>query len=442
MAPILLACYMSCGAAAGACTRAFVRPLSVNAAAAARRHRASSPWQQQQARRHLVAAAGAAASVATTDGSKDLDARVHTGHPTNNVPINLSEKIGRDLHRNPSHPLGIIKDRIEGYFRERAATTGVAVECFDDLFPVVPIVNNFDDLLIPPDHVSRSPIDTYYVDDQKVLRTHTSAHQSTMLGKGLEAFLVTGDVYRRDEIDRTHYPVFHQMEGVRVFPGLLEACGSREEGVKQVEKDLKEALEGMVMKLFGDVERRWVDTYFPFTDPSFELEIFYNDEWLEVLGCGVMQQDIVRRAGKGETLGWAFGLGLERLAMVLFQIPDIRLFWSTDKRFTEQFQAGKITKFSPFSKYPPCYKDVSFWVDQTAGFNNNDFFEIVRGIGGDLVESVLLVDEFVHPKTGRASKCFRVNYRSMERSLTNEEVDLLQEEVRTQMSDQLKVELR
>jgi phenylalanyl-tRNA synthetase alpha chain len=117
-----------------------------------------------------------------------------------------------------------------------------------------------------------------------------------------------------------------------------------------------------------------------------------------VLGCGVIQQEIVRRAGKGETLGWAFGLGLERLAMVLFQIPDIRLFWSTDKRFTEQFEAGKISTFAPFSKYPPCYKDVSFWVDKEKGFNNNDFFEIVRGIGGDLVEQVELIDEFVHPK--------------------------------------------
>jgi phenylalanyl-tRNA synthetase alpha chain len=81
-------------------------------------------------------------------------------------------------------------------------------------------------------------------------------------------------------------------------------------------------------------------------------------------------------------------------------------------------------------------------VDPVAGFNNNDFFEIVRGVGGDLVESVVLVDEFVHPKTGRGSKCFRVNYRSMERSLTNEEIDVLQEEVRTQMAEALKVELR
>ncbi|KAM3577627.1 hypothetical protein VYU27_000503 [Nannochloropsis oceanica] len=438
MAPILLACYMSGAGAVAAAggmtaryTRVFVRPLGSNPAAATRR--AAS---HQQTRHMMMASASSVAE------GKQLDARVHTGHHKNNVPVALSEKIGRELHRNPSHPLGIIKDRIEGYFRERAATTGVAVEIVDNFFPVVSIVNNFDDLLIPPDHVSRSPIDTYYVDDQQVLRTHTSAHQSTMLGKGYEAFLVTGDVYRRDEIDRTHYPVFHQMEGVRVFPGLLEKSGSREEGVKMVEKDLKDALEGMVMALFGDVERRWVDTYFPFTDPSFELEIFYNDEWLEVLGCGVMQQEIVRKAGKGETLGWAFGLGLERLAMVLFQIPDIRLFWSTDKRFTDQFSAGKISKFSPFSKYPPCYKDVSFWVDPVAGFNNNDFFEIVRGVGGDLVESVVLVDEFVHPKTGRGSKCFRVNYRSMERSLTNDEIDVLQEEVRKQMAEALKVELR
>lgn len=113
---------------------------------------------------------------------------------------------------------------------------------------------------------------------------------------------------------------------------------------------------------------RWVDAYFPFTEPSFEMEIFFNGQWMEVLGCGVMQQQILDGAGGQGKRAWAFGLGLERLAMVLFNIPDIRLFWSGDERFTKQFKAGCFkaggvgAKFTPYSKYPPCFKDVSFWL--------------------------------------------------------------------------------
>jgi hypothetical protein len=89
-------------------------------------------------------------------------------------------------------------------------------------------------------------------------------------------------------------------------------------------KELKETLEGLAKHLFGDVHCRWVDAYFPFTSPSFELEIFFNNEWLEVLGCGVTEQAILDANGNEGNVSWAFGLGLERLAMVLFEIPDIR----------------------------------------------------------------------------------------------------------------------
>jgi phenylalanyl-tRNA synthetase alpha chain len=188
--------------------------------------------------------------------------------------------------------------RIEEYFQEYAKKRNVeAFQVFDSLSPVVSTENNFDDLLIPHDHVSRKASDTYYLDDRTVLRTHTSAHQSTLIRQGLQAFLVTGDVYRRDEIDASHYPVFHQMEGVRVFANS-EVSNSipREEAVKIVEADLKEVLGEMARHLFGNVQMRWIDAYFPFTDPSFELEIFFNGDWLEVLGCGVVQQDIIRKA--------------------------------------------------------------------------------------------------------------------------------------------------
>ena len=152
----------------------------------------------------------------------------------------------------------------------------VLFQAFDTFPPVVLKQNCFDDLLIPADHVSRSPSDTYYVDDLHCLRTHTSAHQSTLIKSGEDEFLVSGDVYRRDEIDSTHYPVFHQMEGVKMFP-----IGTASDVILA---DLKTSLEGMTQKLFGDCEMRWNDDYFPFTDPSLELEIFYQGEWLEVRG--------------------------------------------------------------------------------------------------------------------------------------------------------------
>lgn len=89
-------------------------------------------------------------------------------------------------------------------------------------------------------------------------------------------------------------------------------------------KELKETLEGLARHLFGDVECRWVDAYFPFTEPSFELEIFFEGDWLEVLGCGITQQSILDSNDNAGNTAWAFGLGLERLAMVLYDIPDIR----------------------------------------------------------------------------------------------------------------------
>ena len=190
------------------------------------------------------------------------------------------------------------------------------------------------------------------------------------------------------------------------------------------ERDLKEVLGNLAKHIFGDVEMRWNTDYFPFTDPSLELEIMYNNEWMEILGCGVIFDGVMKNANRDVTkeCGWAFGLGLERWAMKLFEIDDIRLFWSKDPRFINQFRAGDITKFKPYSKYPACYKDISFWLSDDQ-FSENDFFQLVRGVSGDLVENVEVIDSFVHPKTGKKSLCFRINYRSMDRSLTNEEID-------------------
>ena len=362
---------------------------------------------------------------------------VITENPSNNVTDTIFQKIGTNLHQRKEHPLGIIKEAIFSYFE---ASAPGQYKLFDDLYPIVSTKQNFDELLIPSDHVSRSPNDTYYVDSETVLRCHTSAHQAELLREKHRNFLAIGDVYRRDTIDATHYPVFHQMEGVKIFePKDWEGSGMSE--VEFVKEDLKKTLEGLAKHLFGDVECRWVDAYFPFTDPSIELEIYFNDEWLEVLGCGVMQQKILDgNYGEGYK-AWAFGLGIERLAMILFDIPDIRLFWSNDDRFLKQFKAGDLsTKFQPFSKFPPCKKDISFWISDA--FTENNFCEAVRGVAGDMVEEVKLIDEFTNPKKGKTSHCYRIVYRSMERSLTDEEINDLQEKVRKEAVETLKVELR
>ena len=222
--------------------------------------------------------------------------------------------------------------------------------------------------------------------------------------------------------------------GVRIFADkdLPPGC-TKAEAKKAIEEDLKGILTGLAVHLFGDVEMRWREDYFPFTEPSFELDIFFNNDWMEVLGCGVIHDEVMANANQPpgtatfpipllsnildrnllfdtrlssltlqnlqsstychlERCGWAFGLGLERLAMVLFSIPDIRLFWTDDERFTSQFQAGQIKKFQSYSKYPLCYKDVSFWLPDS-GLHPNDVYELIRNEAGDLVERVELIDQ-------------------------------------------------
>lgn len=130
-------------------------------------------------------------------------------------------------------------------------------------------------------------------------------------------------------------------------------------------------------------------------------------------------------------MGWAFGLGLERIAMILYSIPDIRLFWSEDPRFLSQFTHGKISAFKPYSKYPATYRDVSFW-KPSSDMHDNDLYDVVRDVAGDLVEDVAIVcycrstayilhspaakiDRFAHPRTQRHSLTVRVIYRSFDR---------------------------
>ena len=370
--------------------------------------------------------------------------------PYNNIPGKIISLCDKALIKKPSHPLGRLKEKIQGFFSDpnvyksplqQANPLSYIIK--DDFDPIVSAQQNFDDLLIPVDHVSRKKADSYYLSETTLLRTHTSAHQKHMLQDSHNAFCVFGDVYRRDTIDGSHYPIFHQMEAVRIFNPDVFHSKQRDVMIAEVASDLQRTLESLVKSLFGDLQMRWVPAYFPFTDPSFEMEIFFNNEWMEVLGCGVVHKDVMKNGNRREEeIGWAAGLGLERFAMLLFGINDIRLFWSDDRRFLGQFQAGKITRFEPFSKYPICYKDFTFWIPKEGEFEENELCEVVRNIGGDLIEKVSCIDTYENKKMERTSKCFRIFFRSLERTLQNSEINTLQGKIREDFKNVLKLDLR
>ncbi|XP_785848.1 phenylalanine--tRNA ligase, mitochondrial [Strongylocentrotus purpuratus] len=386
------------------------------------------------------------------------------------VTPKIISRVGTNLHNQPNHPLCIIKEKIRDHFyRSFLNRRGNPLfSIYDHLSPVVTVQQNFDSVFVPKDHISRKKGDNYYINEEFMLRAHTSAHQHELVNAGLDAFLVVGDVYRRDEIDTSHYPVFHQMEGVKLFTHheLFAKCNNATnlslfetgstartpdkqethtmEAAKLLEFELKSIITSMAELLFGkDIQCRWIEAEFPFTHPSWELEIFFQGEWLEVLGCGIMEQKLLQSAGAGTSVGYAFGLGLERLAMILFDIPDIRLFWSTDNRFLAQFrdQDTNQVKFKPFSKYPPVIQDMSFWCPES-DYESNDFYDLVRNVGGELVEQVAMIDEFTHPKTHRKSHCYRITYRSMERTLVREEVIQIHALIRETAERELRVEAR
>ena len=343
----------------------------------------------------------------------------------NNITESIARKRLRKLHNDPKHPLCMLKNKLKTYFKD--------FDLLDNLSEVVSTKANFDDLLITLDHPSRSPADTYYVDSDHVLRTATSAHQTEMMRRGYRRALVVGDVYRKDTIDKTHYPVFHQMEGLKI---IVEG---------DPREDLVATLEGMIQYVLPGMKYRILDDYFPFTQRSLQIEVWHSDNWLEILGAGVIQPGILKSCGV-EGSGWAFGMGLDRVLMALCDIPDIRYLWTEDSRFINQYKEG-LVKFQLYSKYPPTYRDISFWVtgykedeEEQTWIRHKDLCSIIREISGDIVESIEQVD--LYKKEEQTSLAYRICYRSPDRTLTNEEINAVQEKVRQAIVAQLNVRLR
>lgn len=344
-----------------------------------------------------------------------------------------------DLTRAPGSPVKLIVDAVLQLTRFRD---------FDvlEVPRVVSTRDNFDLLNTPPDHPSRRPTDTYYLDNHTVLRTHTTVmwpyyfrHQGVreqLVGGRAVGALCYGSAYRKDEIDRRHYPVFHQIDGLYIAP--------QSEKVVTV-ADLEEVLGDIVRAIYGPA-MKWqvVPDTFPFTEPSLELQVEWNGEWLEVLGSGLVHPKVLENLGLDprSCSGWAFGFGVDRLAMIKMQIPDIRILWSGDPRIVSQF-TGLESVYRSVSRYPTVTRDISFVV--SGDLNLNHYYELVREAGADLVEEVRLLDRYENQgKFGpdRVSYTFRIVYQSHERTLTDQEVNELHQKIVASIEEEFSAEVR
>lgn len=288
----------------------------------------------------------------------------------------------------------------------------------------------FDLFNFPADHPARSKSDSYFIDDAHVLRTHTtvmwyywllqeSVKNKIAAGQAVGA-LSYGKVYRKDEIDRRHMNVFHQIDGWYLT--------RREEKIITID-DLQKVLSDIAKASFGpSVKYRFNPDTFPYTDPSVEMEIDKdgNGTWVEVLGAGVVKDSVLENLGVDASVwnGWAFGFGLERLAIISMKLPDIRLLWSDNERVKKQLVLGQ--SFKEVSKYPEVIRDISFVVKK--GFIPNDYFDLARDISGDLVEEIKLIDTYENDEklgAGNVSYAYRITYQSVSRTLTNDEVSSL-----------------
>jgi phenylalanyl-tRNA synthetase alpha chain len=219
------------------------------------------------------------------------------------------------------HPLTGMIDRAIDIFVGLGYTVADGTEMETDYY-------NFEALNTPPDHPARDMQDTFYLPDGNLLRTHTSAVQIRYMEENDPPIRIVapGRCYRRDTVDATHAAVFHQIELLAVDEGLTFT-------------DLKGTIKKFLQEMFGDLPIRFRASYFPFTEPSAEVDVQWQGKWLEVLGCGMVDPNVLKAVGYDPEIytGFAAGFGVERFAMVLHQIDDIRRFYNSDLRFLRQF---------------------------------------------------------------------------------------------------------
>lgn len=277
-------------------------------------------------------AAGAAINVVKQGVEEALKARRDTILNAEQAKQLVNESIdvtlpARNQGKGGLHPVTLTMNRLEQIFHSIGFEVAEGPEIETDFY-------NFTALNIPEDHPARAMHDTFYIDDKHVLRTHTSPVQVHYMQNALKdksgpplKIIAPGRVYRVDS-DATHSPMFHQVEGLWVDEEVSFA-------------NLKGVVQDFLQRFFerDDLQVRFRPSFFPFTEPSAEMDMSWNGGWLEIGGCGMVHPEVFRHVGidSEKYRGFAFGLGVERLTMLRYGVNDLRLFFNNDLRFLQQF---------------------------------------------------------------------------------------------------------
>lgn len=269
---------------------------------------------------------GASANEVKETVQSALDDR-HTHLQTAQIQAQLASETldvtmpGTVRSQGRKHPLNSTGDRMVDIFVGLGYTVATGPEMETDYY-------NFEALNTPPDHPARDMQDTFYLPDGNLLRTHTSSVQIRYMEQHEPPIRIVapGRCCRRDTVDATHSATFHQLEILAIDKGLTFT-------------DLKGTIKEFLRQIFGETEIRFRASYFPFTEPSAEVDVRWKGKWLEVMGCGMVDPNVLKAVGYDPEIysGFAAGLGIERFAMILHQIDDIRRVYGSDLRFLQQF---------------------------------------------------------------------------------------------------------
>jgi phenylalanyl-tRNA synthetase alpha chain len=344
-----------------------------------------------------------------------------------------------DLSQSPQpHAIKLLYEMIVQYMRSTHQQSDVRVYRED---PVVTVEDNFDNLLIAADTISRSSTYTHYVDQTHVLRTHTSAHLPGIL-RGLSGLdnwedvliLLPGLAYRRDVSDKKHVSEVHMLEMWRVVKNAARR--------PIVKDDLLRVVKGVAATAAPGLHLRIVDSPHPYTKGGMEVNALKDNRDIEILECGLINDEILAHAGLNPQThsGWALGMGLDRLVMTLKGIPDIRYLRSTNPRIAAQM--ANLELYQEVSHQPTITRDMSYCVPKE--YVEEDMSDDIRAALGDkrdVLESVEVLSETLYAELStrirerlgcqpsQKNVLVRITLRHLERSLTNEEANQIYKQI-------------
>lgn len=337
------------------------------------------------------------------------------------------------------HAISLLYERVADYMREAHKKSDVRVYRKD---PIVTVADNYDNLLIAADNISRSSTYTHYVDNEHILRTHTTAQIPAIL-RELAAtrkdwndvvILLPGLAYRRDVTDKKHVGQVHMLEMWRIVK-----TGKDKPIVKD---DLLDVVKSVANVAAPNWKLRIIDSPHPYTKQGIEVNAVLGDRDIEILECGLINDQILANAGLDpeEYSGWALGMGLDRLVMTLKDIPDVRYLRSTNPKIAAQMK--DLSKYHEVSNQPAIQRDMSYSVP--AGYVEEDINEDIREALGDkqnILESVEILSETaykdlppkIQERLGIASDqknvLVRITLRHLERTLENKEANKIYDDI-------------